>query len=249
MQVSTIEQERVVPVAPVSTEQIEAFDRDGFLVLPDFTTLEDVQRIRALVLPLFERFHELPAPYALDLGYDARPRGAPEIPEINYTVHLAPDLMATQAFARGRAIAQQLLGGAAMHTGYDHAILKSPHNGRATPWHQDQAYATDRGTMSTMHLWIALQPVTVEMGCMWFIPGSHRGPILAHHKNGYRRTAHALEATGVDVRDAVACPLPAGGATIHQARTLHYTGRISPIRRGSRGSSSSARRDGIGCRW
>lgn len=28
----------------------------------------------------------------------------------------------------------------------------------------------------------------------------------------------------VDPKGAVACPLPAGGMTIHQPKTLHYTG-------------------------
>jgi ectoine hydroxylase-related dioxygenase (phytanoyl-CoA dioxygenase family) len=70
------------------------------------------------------------------------------------------------------------------------------------------------------------------MGCMQFIPGSHREQIRRHHRLQHLRHAHALEADNVDVTQAVACPLRAGDVTVHMPRTLHYTGPNStPIPR------------------
>ena len=66
--------------------------------------------------------------------------------------------------------------------------------------------------------------VSVERGCMQFIPGSHREQIRKHHRLQHLRHAHALEADDVDVSRAVACPLRAGDVTVHMPRTLHYTG-------------------------
>jgi len=69
-----------------------------------------------------------------------------------------------------------------------------------------------------------MHDVSVERGCMQFIPGSHRGNIHKHHRLQHLRHAHALEADDVDVSRAVACPLRAGDVTVHMPRTLHYTG-------------------------
>lgn len=208
----------------LAPEQVERFRAAGFLVVPRFTTPEDVARIRALLLGLYARFERLPATQALDLGDEARPAARGQIPEINWTTRLVPELKRTLAFVRCGQLAEQLLGCAAAHTGYDHAIFKPPHNGRATPWHQDEAYTVDRGPFGSLTFWIPLQDVTVEMGCMQFVPGSHLGPLRPHHRRGHRPGAHALEAEGVDPAPAVACPLPVGGATVHLPRTLHYTG-------------------------
>ena len=63
---------------------------------------------------------------------------------------------------------------------------------------------------------------------MWrrrFIPGSHLDPVLPHHHKDHNPRIHALELDdgAADLSRAVACPLPAGGATFHLMRTLHYT--------------------------
>lgn len=203
-------------------EEVARFYREGFLVIPRLTTPDDVAEIRRALNRLYARFHRLPRTQAIDLGDAARPDGVPQIPEINWTLRLAPRLRSTLAFARCREIAAQLFGGRAEHTGYDHAILKPPRNGRATPWHQDQAFTEDRGPFSSIHFWIALQPVTIEMGCMQFVPGSHLSPLLPHRP--VSEHAHAMQVDDVDLSTAVACPLPAGGATVHLPRTLHATG-------------------------
>ena len=208
----------------LAPEQVDAFRRTGFLALSDFTTPSDVDFIREILLGLYRRFTRLSPRHAVDLGDEGWHDGAPQIPEINWTMRLEPALRAAVALERGRAIASELLGRPVEATGFDHAILKPPRNGRDTPWHQDEAYAENRGPFGSVHVWIPLQDVSLEMGCMEFIPGSHIGPVLPHHRRGHRPAAHVLEADGIDASTAVACPLRAGGATLHLPRTLHRTG-------------------------
>jgi len=208
----------------IGPQEIDDFRKSGFVVLPGFTTADDVARIRALLLELYRRFPQLPARLAIDLGDEGWHDEAPQIPEINWTMRLAPALARTLALRRGRLVATRLLGRPAEPTGFDHAILKPPHNDRETPWHQDAAYCEASGPCGSVHVWIPLQDVTLEMGCMEFVPGSHLGPVLPHHRRGHRPTAHALEAEGVDRSRAVPCPLRAGDATVHLPRTLHRTG-------------------------
>jgi ectoine hydroxylase-related dioxygenase (phytanoyl-CoA dioxygenase family) len=218
------QRERAAITPKISPQQVDEFRRVGFLVVPDFTTPDDVRSIRDTLMALYDRYGVLPPEHTVDLGDHGWHHGTPQIPEINWATRLAPDLLRAVAMRRGRTIAAQLLGRPVESTGYDHAILKPARNGRDTPWHQDEAYTDDRGPFGSVHFWIPLQDVSLEMGCMEFIPGSHLGPVLPHHPRGHRTTAHVLEVDGVDASSAVACPLPAGGATMHLPRTLHRTG-------------------------
>ena len=206
----------------LTKRQVSDFYQRGFLSVETITTLKDVQDIREILDGLFARFNDLPENIALDLGDERSHKGPPQIPEINRAIDLEPRLKETLAFRRCRDIAGQLLGRKARYC-YDHSIYKPPYNQRETPWHQDQAY--DAGKSQTvLTFWLALQDVTVENGCMQYIPYSHERGLRAHHKRGHRHTAHALTVDDVDATQAVACPLRTGGITIHLPQTLHYTG-------------------------
>jgi ectoine hydroxylase-related dioxygenase (phytanoyl-CoA dioxygenase family) len=65
--------------------------------------------------------------------------------------------------------------------------------------------------------------VTEEMGAMQFVPGSHLEGLRHHRHVDDDPVLNLLVADGVDRSRAVACPLPAGGATFHHRRTLHHT--------------------------
>ncbi len=134
-----------------------------------------------------------------------------------------PQLLNTQYFRNASSIARQLLGGPEKHL-YDIAISKPPFSDAETPWHQDAAFLADTSYFETLVFWVPLQPVDQSNGCMNFIPGSHLGPIVTHRSPGGDTRVNGLEAMEIDRSTAVACPLEAGGATIHHFRTLHGTG-------------------------
>jgi hypothetical protein len=198
------------------------FSRDGFAVLDGLTTPADVARVRALLDPLFERFDSL-GERAFDLAGPRSAGEAPKSPEVNEAAVLVPELRETLTFQHCRRVARQLLG---VPVGYqfDHAIYKPPHNQTPTAWHQDEAYNREPIPLRSIHFWIPLQPATVENGCMWFIPGSHRGGLLTHRIASRRGAGGTLAVDAPDADAAVACPLELGGATIHHPLTLHYTG-------------------------
>lgn len=208
------------PSSSLTSATIAAFHRDGFVVLPQVTTVEDLQRISRIMARLYRRYHALARQRrAWDLGAG---NDLPEILEINQTIALEPELEATVTFRACRALAEALLGRPVEYR-FDHAIYKPAFNGRATAWHQDEAYTLDP-RLVTAHFWVPMHDVSVQMGCMQFIPGSHREQIRPHHRLQHLRHAHALEVDDVDTTRAVACPLRAGDMTVHMPRTLHYTG-------------------------
>jgi ectoine hydroxylase-related dioxygenase (phytanoyl-CoA dioxygenase family) len=99
--------------------------------------------------------------------------------------------------------------------------------------HQDEAYWSEVVAYEALGVWLALQPVSLSMGCMHFLPQSHRLSLspLAHQTINKQSSVHGLELTDAQLVSAasahsVAAPLGCGGATFHHCRTLHYTGRI-----------------------
>lgn len=212
----------IVPQEPVSPAIIRDLQRDGFVVIEGVTTREDLDRISRIMARLYRRYRGLARRrLAWDLGAGTA-GDPPEILEINQTLALEPELGTTETFQRCWELAAALLQRPVEYR-FDHTIYKPAFNGRATAWHQDEAYTLDP-TLVTAHFWVPVQDVSVEMGCMQFIPGSHRERVRPHQRLERLRHAHALETTNVDATRAVACPLRAGDVTVHFPRTLHYTG-------------------------
>jgi hypothetical protein len=205
------------------------FAANGFLSIQSLTTPQDIALIRSLLDPLFDRFDSL-GDRAVDIAGPRVAGAAMRSPEINEAVKIEPRLRNTLTYARCKEIAREFLG---VPVGYmfDHAIYKVPRNNASTLWHQDEAYSGRAIPLRSIHFWIPLQDVNVENGCMWFIPGSHKGGVLPHHIAAVRTVGPDNKPAGatitthhVDPAKAVTCPLPVGGATIHHPLTLHYTG-------------------------
>lgn len=90
-------------------------------------------------------------------------------------------------------------------------------------WHQDEDYIPTRDRSMT-GAWIALDRATVENGCLWVIPGSHRHGILwEQHWHGDRRFDCAGESVGFPYTDADAVPVEveAGSVVFFNGYLLH----------------------------
>ena len=62
---------------------------------------------------------------------------------------------------------------------YDSCFLKPALSGSATPWHQDNGLWRD-GDIEPFNFWMALDPATIENGCLQMIPGSYKTEIVPH---------------------------------------------------------------------
>lgn len=214
------------PNLKLTPEQIEFFHREGYLALPAITTPEEVAQLCGIYDHLFEIKAGRDQGDHLDLtSHDDDETQEPTLPQIMNPSKYAPALKDTQLRANAEAIAKQLFGEQTVFR-FDHAIRKPAHTGSATPWHQDEAYSSPINDYNEVSIWIPLQEATRQNGCMWFVPGSHRSGIFPHHPIGNDPRVIGLEVDNPDAmsKGAVACELPAGGATIHHCKTLHYTG-------------------------
>jgi ectoine hydroxylase-related dioxygenase (phytanoyl-CoA dioxygenase family) len=133
-------------------------------------------------------------------------------------------------------IGRQLFGTEAVHRSFDMLIYKPPGHPHETPWHQDMAYSghptAPPGTaisLESIQVWLALDDADEENGCMHFVPGRHRDPLLEHEvaagdpADDGRLLAITDPAAALDLSTVVPAPLRAGGCTMHTQGTPHFT--------------------------
>ena len=208
----------------LTSEQLGRFREDGFVALPRLVSEEEIGRLREIFHRLFSRGTGWKQGAQFDLaGTDAG--GPARLPQILNPAQFAPELSVASFRADALEIARELLGPEATPW-FEHAISKPPELGAPTPWHQDEAHRDDIGVAyDQISVWIPLQEATVANGCMRYIAGSHRGPVLPHRSPNNDPRVMALECEGgFEADSAIPCPLPPGGAVIHHCRTLHSAG-------------------------
>ncbi|MGN9909938.1 phytanoyl-CoA dioxygenase family protein [Phytohabitans sp. LJ34] len=90
-------------------------------------------------------------------------------------------------------------------------------------WHQDEFFIPTRDRSLTA-VWIALDDATVENGCLWVLPGSHRrGVLYPDRDQNDPRFDCSIEAYDFPYSDDDAVPVevPAGSAVIFNGYLLH----------------------------
>jgi len=214
-------------MSELTQEQIEFFDREGYLAIESLTTPEDVAFLRESYDRIFAQQAGRGDGNQFDLAGTDEEGKAASLPQILGPAKYAPEMNDSLLLKNARALVKQLFGKDATCE-IAHAILKPARVGSPTPWHQDAAYwGPNYDYNATISIWVPLQDTPIEMGCMQFIPGSHRTQeIWPHQHINNDPRIHGLELRPEELwrgENAVACPLKAGGATIHGGYALHYT--------------------------
>jgi len=210
----------------LSRADIAFFHREGYLAIDRLIDDEEVAQLRAIYDDLFERQAGREDGMHLDLASSDEEGKAPLLPQILQPSRYAPELQDCSFRRTAECVARQLFGDAVAMRG-EHMIYKPAHSGAATPWHQDQAYHDPRYRYRNVNFWLPLQEATEANGCMHFVPRSHRLDVLPHHSIDDNPQIHGIEVDEAErvCADSVACPLRAGGASLHHSYTLHYAGR------------------------
>ena len=102
----------------------------------------------------------------------------------------------------------------------DQMLLKPP-GGQAKPLHQDQSYFRVHPEGELVTAWVALDEATSENGCMCYVRGSHTHGIFETTTDPDRPVHHIPDTRGVELRELVSCPVPAGSVIFHHGCCLH----------------------------
>ncbi|SMO56308.1 phytanoyl-CoA dioxygenase family protein [Fodinibius sediminis] len=207
-------------------EQLAFFNDNGYLAIDQLTSREDVAFIREIFDTLFSSEAGRKEGDQFDLAGPGEAEEA-SLPQIMNPAKYAPELNNSELLKNASAALSQLFGEPVEAT-FFHAINKPPRHGAETPWHQDAAYWDPVKLHNKISVWVPLQEVFVDNGCMQFIPRSHLMDILPHQSINNDPRVQGLELVPEECEKikgkAVPCPLPPGGATFHGGYTLHYAG-------------------------
>lgn len=204
----------------VTEVERENFVRDGFFCVQRVSPPSEVAMIRGELMRLLTNKTGVAEGAMTDL---VSPDGEPSVaPQMMNPSTFAPALRKTQHRANCMAIARAILGPSAK-LAFEQMIYKPAGKGAGTPWHQDDAFTQDAEVeVAQISIWMPLQDVAEENGCMRYVAGSHLGPLFDHRSPNNDPRVHALEAVvDPDTLTPTYVPLPAGACVIHHSRTLH----------------------------
>lgn len=205
----------------LSEEQLEFFRENGYLA--GVRLLDDAQ-IESLREELAEFITPDHAGAELWYEYHSNESGDPDgvLFHALGAWRLRPamhDALWNPAFT---APASQLLGGS-VRFWHDQLFCKPAGHGGVVAWHQDYSYWTRTKPMNHLTCWIGLDDSTTENGCVHYVPGSHRWPLLPTTElaGGMDAIRDVLSESQLAEFRPVACEMRAGEASFHHPLTLH----------------------------
>jgi hypothetical protein len=216
--------------ALLTAAEIEHYRAEGF-VTPRYRLPADVlEKLRAAIEALITQ------------NADIRPEqlvGAHIRKSSDTGVRGNEDLLDFARFPDILDIVEQLIGPDIIMWG-SQVFSKPAGDGMAIPWHQDGQYWPMR-PLSTVTLWVAVDPATVENGCLRVIPGTHKRGLLPHILDNSEGMAlnQGLAQDALDENKAVDITLEPGQISLHHVMLVH----------GSNANHSTKRRCGYAIRY
>jgi ectoine hydroxylase-related dioxygenase (phytanoyl-CoA dioxygenase family) len=240
----------------LSEEQVGFFHENGYLTGIPMLTGGQVEALRAELADLVDPAHPLH-----HLFYEFHSNESKDPARVLFHAlgawRIAPGFHDLLWNPRFTVPASQLLGGA-VRFWHDQLFCKPARHGGVVAWHQDYSYWTRTQPLAHLTCWTGLDDSTVENGCVYYVPGSHRWPDLPI--TGLAGDMDAIQTVLTDEQKErfkpVAVELRAGEASFHHPRMIHgsyanYTDRprratvINVFRDGVRSNSDEPLLEGV----
>lgn len=222
----------------LSKEQVEFYDTEGYLVIENLLTEEEMGPVR-------EAMTQKVSMIADELLRDGLIEDALEHRPFRYRLaELFRDLSAEQFLKYGRSwrdrlpgyydlmsnpnildAVESLIGGEIFANPVYNVRPKIPRVAAgAVPWHQDKSYWPDANANPVITVWIPLVDANETNGCLHIKPRTHRKRLLKWHRENLTGTGYtALKETQLGNSQTVALPVPAGSAILFNDRCLHMS--------------------------
>lgn len=119
-------------------------------------------------------------------------------------------------------MASQLMQTDAVRIWHDQSLVKQPW-ANPTAWHVDTPFWSFNNR-EALSIWVALEDVTVDNGCMYFMPGSHQHTKLEEPGISTNIGDIFKKYPDYKFKKPVKAELKAGSCTFHNGLTLHAAG-------------------------
>lgn len=207
----------------LTAEEIAAFAEQGYLLRGPVLNAEEVAALREASERLLQGEYDLgvaPDTVAWRPGDD--PLITRQLCNAWKSDRVFRDHILRPEFA---ALAAQLMHADTVRVFHDQVLHKPPRGGKPVVWHQDYGYWQILTPPEMVSLWIALDDVTEESGCLQFIEGSHhwglQPPPEAFLGDDMEEALRTLTLPrDTPIRKAPIL-VPAGHATFHHCLTFH----------------------------
>jgi phytanoyl-CoA hydroxylase len=206
---------------PISDEQVCFYEENGYIQLNNVLSPAEVEILRGALARAVEDKNK----YNLNLGPRTDEGYTKVFLQMVNLWERYPVIEEYVHNVRVAELARRLTRSAFVRLWHDQALIKYPKESKPTVWHQDTVY-WPMNEMRGLSCWMALDDVTVERGCMWFIPGSHKlGPLPPVDLGNVPAESGEPGLPG-QFRGAkpVAVELTPGSCTFHNGLTFHYAG-------------------------
>ncbi len=201
----------------LNAEQISFYHENGYLVLEDVLSVDELAELRRVTDEFVERSRSVSRHNDV---YDLEVNHSPERPRLRRIKNpIAQHEVYDQALRHQGILdrVEQLIG-PGLRRNNTKLNMKEPAHGSAVEWHQDWAFYPHTND-DVLAVGVCLDDMTEENGCMLMVPGSHKGELYSHHENGV--FVGAVSEPDFEPGETAKCLVKAGGITIHHARTLH----------------------------
>ncbi len=210
-----------------SAEQLEQFDRDGFVIVDGLIDDDAVARLRERFEPLFA------GQYVTGIKPDEVNWLAGRDPE-DRTRQICngwkadPVIAAQVLSAQSGKLATELMGWNGVRLGQDNCIWKPPGT-KSLGMHQDGSYLDYLVPPEMITCWITLDDTSAEAGTITYAAGSHRWPRSPENRGEFHAPADWLAPAERGVPDGdelrlVPIEVKAGSAVFHHDLTFHGSG-------------------------
>ena len=201
----------------LSPTDIEHYERDGYLVVEDVLTDEQVAALRQGADDWVESSRQVEVNGDV---FDLEPGHSRERPHVRRIKNPAAINEAYDSVMRGAAvldIVTQLLGPDIRYQSTK-LNMKSAGVGSPVEWHQDWAFYPHTND-DVLAVGVVIDDMSLDNGCLLVMPGSHRALCWTTTSTG---SSSARSPRNWSTRRAcVPLEAPAGSITVHHARTLH----------------------------
>jgi ectoine hydroxylase-related dioxygenase (phytanoyl-CoA dioxygenase family) len=217
----------------LSPQQVKHFDREGYLVIDElFSDMELRPVIEEISADLDNRCREAVGKRELSRTYDEYDfehrlayvdRENENVSKSMWDMKLVlPSFFHLITNAKLLDVAEQFCGPELIASSVYRLRPKVPsHAWSPVPWHQDSGYMEpycDFGLMLTV--WVPLVDATEERGCLWVIPGVHKGGLFFHHPDAQNHYL-VIPDTEFEGHQPVCAPVKKGGVLLLTNRTPH----------------------------
>jgi ectoine hydroxylase-related dioxygenase (phytanoyl-CoA dioxygenase family) len=209
-------------------DQKSFFDDNGFVVIPDVLNASELAELRKNIDAAMDGTIKPDRQPGLDdfhIQWEPSVKDKPDVArrdKIRVMFHLSHTHSYFWELATSKTmldLVENLIGPDIKYY-TDQMFCKPAKHGSEVPWHHDSAYWPD-AEPGLLSCWLAIDDVTIQNGCVRFIPGSHKSYAPHHEIVTTNPNNITVQPGHADPAKEVPVEIKAGSMSVHHSLTLH----------------------------